>query len=128
MSESSRPVPGSIGWRDLTVPSDLTPTVRDFYTSVVGWTVQEVEMDGYSDYAMLDASGAPVAGVCHARGSNASMPPHWILYVHVDDLDASVARALEGGGRLVVPERSMGEARFAVVADPAGAMLGLYQA
>ena len=85
-------------------------------------------MGGYSDYAMLDASGAPVAGVCHAQGVNESMPPQWVLYVHVEDLDRSVREALESGGQVVVPERSMGESRFAVVRDPAGAVIGLYQA
>lgn len=128
MSDQDQPVLGSIGWRDLTVPPQQTAAVRDFYTEVVGWKVHEVEMDGYADYAMLDANGAPVAGVCHAQGPNASMPPQWLLYVHIADLDASIAKALASGGRLVVPERTMGQARFAVVADPAGAMIGLYQA
>jgi predicted enzyme related to lactoylglutathione lyase len=127
MDQSEPPVAGTIGWRDLTVAPHLTDAVRDFYRDVVGWTVHEVQMDDYVDYAMLDATGAPVAGVCHARGVNAGMPPQWILYVHVADLDASLARVEAAGGRVVVPERPLGDARFAVVADPSDAVVGLYQ-
>ena len=57
---------------DLTVPD--ADAVRDFYKAVVGWGVQDVDMGGYSDYAMTHpATGQPVAGVCHARGVNAGL-------------------------------------------------------
>ncbi|MEO0649143.1 MAG: VOC family protein [Planctomycetota bacterium] len=128
MSDQEQPVLGSIGWRDLTVPPEETAAVRDFYAAVAGWTIHEVDMGGYADYAMLDASGQPAAGVCHAQGVNATMPPQWILYVHIADLDASLAQVTANGGKVIVPERSMGDARFAVIQDPAGAMIGLYQA
>jgi predicted enzyme related to lactoylglutathione lyase len=128
MTQSEAPVPGSIGWRDLTVDPAQAAAVRDFYCAVLGWTVEEIDMGGYSDFAMLDGAGRPVAGICHARGSNAGMPPQWILYVHVQDLDAALEAAAAAGGRVVVPERSLGEARFAVAEDPSGAVVGLYQA
>jgi len=61
---------GRISWLDLTVP-DASPT-RDFYRQVVGWSVQDVEMEDagerYADYNMLGDDGNPAAGVCHARG------------------------------------------------------------
>lgn len=116
---------GGVAWVDLTV--DDADGVRDFYMAVTGWTPHEVSMGDYADYAMLDAQGQPVAGVCHARGSNADLPATWLVYVTVADLDAAVATVEEKGGRVVVAPRSMGADRMAVVSDPAGGTLALYQ-
>jgi hypothetical protein len=61
---------GRVGWVDLTVGD--ASGVRDFYAKVAGWKPAEVGMGDYSDFNMLDAAGRPAAGVCHARGVNAS--------------------------------------------------------
>ena len=118
-------VPGDIGWLDLTVED--ADSIRDFYAEVVGWTPQEVSMGEYADYSMLNADADGVAGVCHARGSNAGLPPVWLAYAVVDDIDTSVSRAEALGGELVSPVRSVGEDRMAVIRDPGGAALALYQ-
>lgn len=126
MSESEKPPVGAVAWRDLTVPD--AERIRDFYRSVVGWRVQPVEMDGYSDFAMVvPATGEGVAGICHARGPNADMPPQWIVYIIVEDLDASMERCRASGGEVVSGPRDMGGARFCVIRDPAGAVAALYQ-
>jgi predicted enzyme related to lactoylglutathione lyase len=126
-SEQQRPRLGTIGWVDLTVRD--AEAVRDFYRAVVGWRASEVAMGEYTDYAMHPVEGEPpVAGVCHARGVNAALPPAWLIYLVVADLDRSLAECLARGGKVVVPARSLGEARYAVIADPAGAVAALYQA
>jgi predicted enzyme related to lactoylglutathione lyase len=85
---------GSIGWIDLTVPN--AESLRDFYQNVTGWAPSTVDMGGYNDFCMHPSPGAdPVAGICHARGKNATIPPQWIIYITVDDLDESVRRCCE---------------------------------
>lgn len=117
---------GRIGWVDLTVED--AETVRDFYKSVVGFESSPVDMGGYSDFNMLPRGSAePVAGVCHARGSNAGLPPVWMVYFTVQDVAASAARCEELGGQLLVPPRGAGGGRYCVVRDPAGAVCALYQ-
>lgn len=116
---------GQITWNDLTV-ADAEP-IRKFYESVVGWKSSPVEMEEYSDYSMTDAAGNVVAGVCHARGENANIPSCWLMYVSVHDLDHSVAKCLESGGDVIDGPRSTGGARIAVIRDPAGAVLALYE-
>jgi hypothetical protein len=116
--------PGAIVWADLTVKD--ASRVRDFYAAVTGWRFEPVAMGGYDDFNMLPPGGeGPVAGVCHARGPNAGLPPQWLIYVAVADLDASTRRCVELGGTLVDGPRSMGEKRFCVIRDPAGAHIGL---
>lgn len=128
MSAASTPPVGSIGWADLTVP-DASP-LRDFYSSVVGWNVDPVDMGGYQDFCMQRPDdGAATAGICHARGPNAGLPPQWLVYFTVADLDASIARCAERGGKILVPPRQMGsQGRFCVIVDPAGAICALWQA
>ncbi|HEX7707070.1 MAG TPA: VOC family protein [Thermoanaerobaculia bacterium] len=120
-------VAGTIAWADLTVEN--AEDVRDFYTRVVGWGSEGVDMGGYSDFCMTSPEGGPpVAGICHARKGNAGLPAVWLMYVTVTDIDTSVAACEELGGRLLSPIRSYGEgARYCVIEDPAGAALALFQ-
>ncbi len=122
------PRPGTIGWVDLTVPD--AAAVRDFYGAVAGWSSMDVEMGGYQDYAMLPAGGdAPAAGICHARGVNAGIPAQWLVYITVEDLDASVRACEERGGAVVHGPRNLGShGRMVVIRDPAGAVCALHQA
>lgn len=119
---------GCISWLDLTV-SDAAAT-RDFYRQVVGWSVQEVEMEEagkrYADYNMLGDDGSPAAGVCHARGVNLGLPHVWMIYLPVGDLAESVRRVQEGGGRVIKATRGTdGQYAYAAVQDPVGACLAL---
>ncbi len=117
--------PGTIVWTDLTVAD--ARGVRDFYRDVVGWEPAGVDMGGYEDYNMVVPGGAPVAGVCHARGANADLPPQWLVYILVEDLDEALAACEAGGGAVAAGPRDMGADRMAVIRDPAGAVCALYQ-
>ena len=124
MGEWRLPKVGVVAWQDLTVPD--AEKLRDFYAAVVGWRPEPVEMTGYSDYNMaVPSTGEPAAGVCHARGANAKLPPQWLIYVVVEDLDASLKACIAGRGAVVDGPRGMGEQVFAVIRDPAGAYIGL---
>ena len=84
---------GKIGWVDLTVAS--AEELRDFYARVTGWRPQPVSMGDYSDFTMMLPTGAePVAGICHARGTNAGLPPQWLIY-RLLDVSGSDAPNLE---------------------------------
>ncbi len=128
MSEQSKPEPGSLSWFDLTVPD--AEQVRDFYSKVIGWKFQPVPMeDGkYDDYNMiLPKSGTPVTGVCHTRGVNADLPPQWMLYFTVEDLDKSIEECKLSGGKVVAGPKDMGKfGRYCVIEDPAGAVCALF--
>lgn len=116
---------GAITWFDLTVKN--APKVRDFYRKVVGWKSSPVNMGGYEDFCMnTPADGKTVAGICHARGENAALPPQWLLYITVADLDVSLKKCRAAGGKVLIKARSLGEGRMAVIQDPAGAVAALF--
>lgn len=117
---------GKIVWTDLTVSN--AEQIRDFYSSVVGWSYNNHPMGEYNDYEMkTSATEEVVTGICHAQGTNANMPPVWIIYVTVQSIAHSLEQCLKNGGRVVDGPRTMGKAQFAVIQDPAGAMLGLIE-
>ncbi len=122
MSNERRYRPGEIVWQDLTVPN--AEKVSRFYERVAGW--KRSLHPGCDDYNMTPGdTDEPVAGVCYATGSNAAVPPQWLLYVTVEDVPKAAAVALEQGGRVLDGPRPMGGNQFCVVQDPAGAVIGL---
>ena len=96
-----------------------------FYKDVVGWGSQDTAPDMH--YTQLTVDGMGVAGLMpvpdHAKG----VPPCWMGYIHVEDIDAKVAELTAAGGMVHRPPFDVpGVIRIAVVADPQGAgfMLG----
>jgi predicted enzyme related to lactoylglutathione lyase len=127
MTDAAKPQPGSIVWTDLTVEN--AEELRDFYGKVVGWKPASIDMGEYSDFSMNSpATGEPVAGVCHARGTNAGLPPHWLVYITVADLDQSISTCKDLGGEVIVGPKGMGShGRYCVIRDPAGAVAALIE-
>lgn len=130
MSETPAPKFGTAGWMDLTVPN--ADEVRAFYERVLGWKSHPLDMGGYSDFVMMPPAPGPggetpVGGVCHARGPNADLPPVWMVYFLVEDLDASLREVEALGGKALTPVKTMGVSRYCVIRDPGGAACALYQ-
>ena len=118
---------GTVGWVDLTTAS--APELRDFYSAVVGWSSDAVDMGGYNDFCMFaPGSEQPVAGVCESRGVNEGLPRCWLVYFMVADVAKAVAEAERRGARVVRPAGPMGPmGRFAVIEDPLGAACALFE-
>ena len=115
---------GRIEWMDLTVRD--ASSIRNFYTSVVGWTSSEVEMGHYNDFNInLPDTGDTIAGVCHAKGSNANLPSQWLIYVRVESVARSAEQCKKMGGEVLEGPRRMGGSNFCVIKDPAGAVMAL---
>ncbi|MFT6093172.1 MAG: putative enzyme related to lactoylglutathione lyase [Pseudohongiellaceae bacterium] len=115
---------GKIEWLDLTV--DNATRVKDFYTKVVGWTSEGVSMGSYDDFNInLPGSKTTVAGICHARGSNANLPAQWLVYVRVANVAQSAIACEARGGKVIEGPRRMGSSNFVVIEDPEGAVMAL---
>jgi predicted enzyme related to lactoylglutathione lyase len=111
-------------WYEL-MTSDVRAAAA-FYSTVVGWQADHSD----PQYTLLKVGDAQVAGITgtpaelQARGA----PPAWSGYVLVDDVDATEARILALGGKVLFPGRDIPDVgRFAVVADPQGATFLLFK-
>ena len=117
---------GMASWMDLTVPN--AENVKDFYSKVVGWAPEPVDMGGYNDFSMNSKdSQEPVAGVSHKRGCNSDLPSQWLVYIAVENLEKSLESCLKSGGCVLTKVRELGNGKFAVIQDPAGAVLALFE-
>jgi predicted enzyme related to lactoylglutathione lyase len=115
---------GQIVWQDLTVKA--AGPIKDFYIRVVGWEARPHDMGAYHDFDLLPPGAQrPVTGICHARGANADLPPAWLVYISVADIEESAKRCRELGGKVIDGPRRMGTSQFCVIQDPAGAYSAL---
>lgn len=117
--------PGVIAWIDLTAQN--AEETRAFYEKVAGWKSKPVPMGEYDDYCMDASDGQTIAGICHARGENTGLPQAWLVYINVVDLDLSLKACQASGGKVLNGPRQIGNARCAVIEDPAGAFAALYE-
>jgi len=115
---------GRIEWLDLTVHDGRR--LRDFYSAVVGWKGEDVDMGMYSDYNMnLPETGETIAGICHARGQNAHLPSQWLVYVRVASVHEAAETCRNKGGQILDGPKRMGSSDICVIQDPAGAVMAL---
>src|SRR5262245_26139844 len=89
----------------------------------MGWSVLDAPLPGAA-YALFAAGNAFVSGLMQLPEdmSKASVPPSWLGYVGVDDVDAAADRVAQLGGAVHVPPTDIpGISRFAIFTDPQGA-------
>lgn len=84
-------------------------------------------MGEYFDYSMKNAAGDVVTGICHKQGENNKIPSVWMPYVTIESLEKALEKALTMGGELIDGPKKIGNAQMAVIKDPSGAYITLYQ-
>lgn len=113
-------------WHEVMVPNPSASPA--FYSPITGWGTRKFD-DGM-DYTMWTVDDAPVGGLMALPQELASqgVPPHWLHYIGVQDVDATAARAQQLGGRITMPPTDIPDVgRFAVILDPQGAVFAIYK-
>ncbi len=115
-----------LGTRDL-------EKAKEFYGTVFGWTLDRAEgAPPDAPYFMWQVEGQRwEEGLAGAMDMTeelpAEVPPHWMVYFAIEDLDAAVAKTKAGGGQVTLPPLEIPVGRLGVIADPQGAALGLIE-
>jgi uncharacterized protein len=117
---------GVFAWDELI--SDDVEASKRYYTSVVGWTTDEMDMGDFV-YTIFkrreDDRGS--AGLL-PKQEGIQMPNAWLTYLVADDVDATVTKAEQLGGTVYQPGFDVeGVGRIAVLGDPTGAAFGLFK-
>ncbi len=116
--------PGIFSWNEL-MTRDAAASAK-FYTALFGWSREDMDMQG-NTYSMFKSGERPVGGMFMLPPDAESMPGMWMAYVTVENLEASVARAKELGAKVHKDITTIQMGRFAIIADPEGAVVGLWQ-
>ena len=116
---------GDICWNELMTPDAVA--AGKFYGTLFGWTVATTPMGPFI-YHTLKQGGKDFGGIMAMQGPQwAGVPTHWMMYVAVDDVDATCKKITELGGKVCVPPTDIPPGRFAVVSDPQGATFSLFK-
>jgi uncharacterized protein len=122
MSERTSYPPGTFSWADLAT-TDLAGA-KAFYEQLFGWEFEDMPVGESGVYSMASKDGLHVA----AASEFADQPPHWNNYVTVTNVDDAAAQATEAGGTVVAePFDVLTAGRMAIVQDPTGALLAVWQ-
>ncbi len=117
---------GDFVWYELST-NDLAGAIK-FYGGVVGWDSQKFEGTGGPLYWIWTAGGKGIGGLMALtdESKKVSAGPNWVGYVHVDDVDAMIKKAVALGATTCVPPHDIPTVgRIAVFADPQGAVLAM---
>jgi uncharacterized protein len=121
MPERTSHPPGAFSWAELTT-SD-TDAAKAFYTEIFAWGYDDMPVGDDQVYSMARLEGKHVAALYAS-----DQPPHWNNYVTVASVDETAARVAGLDGTVLAePFDVMDAGRSAVVADPAGGALFLWE-
>ena len=125
MPETTSFPPGTPSWADHL--SHNGQAAKDFYTSLFGWTYDDHPAGPDMVYTMFSHNGMAACASAEAGPGQENLPPHWSVYVTVDDLEAATERAKAAGGTVVFdPCDVMDVGRMAIIQDKEGAFLRLW--
>lgn len=120
---------GNFCWVELATSDQAA--AKDFYTRLFGWTVNEIPMGPTDSYTIFELDGLAAAAAYTMQPAQRSggIPSHWMMYIAVDNVDASAARAAQLGGEVIDQPMDVFDAgRMAVIRDPTGGVFALWQA
>ncbi|MPZ26220.1 MAG: VOC family protein [Micromonosporaceae bacterium] len=122
--------PGTLTWNELATGD--VPAATRFYQDLFGWTVTEIDTGGGPRYWTIAHDGAAAGrngGVRELPPEQApgGVPPHWLPYFAVESVAASQTTAGRLGGQTLVPPIQVPSGTFAVLSDPQGAALAIYE-
>ena len=115
--------PGTVCWTELGTTDPAA--ARPFYHALFGWDAADVPMpEGMGTYTLLQQDGRDTGGIYEltAEQQTHHVPPHWLLYTAVEDVDAVADATRANGGAVVAPPMDVPNVgRMAVLQDPEGA-------
>ena len=102
---------------------------KEFYTKLFGWSFTDSPMgEGLGDYTMLKLDGKEIGALYQLDEQMQGIPPHWATYVAVESADQMSAKAAELGGEPLCPPFDVfTHGRMAIIKDPTGATINLWE-
>jgi predicted enzyme related to lactoylglutathione lyase len=117
---------GAFCWMELLTPD--TKGAGEFYGSIFGWELKPGRPGALGDYWTYRKAGHAVAGMVE-RPAGADYPTRWLPYVQVEGLAEIAVRAARHGGSVLLPVTPIqDEGQFAILRDPSGAVIGIFEA
>jgi uncharacterized protein len=120
-------VDGTLCWADLSTPDQARS--GKFYSDLFGWKLTgDTDDDPPSGYVHIQNGEDYIGGISPAAHRDPRTPPHWLPYFQTSNCDATATRAKQLGAKFYLEPMTMENVgRFAVLADPQGAVFAIFQ-
>lgn len=117
---------GEVAWIEC-ASADVEAT-KAHYARVCGWTYDGMEMPQGGTYWVAKVGDRMIAGIMSKDVIPYNVPPHWLVYLEVKDIEAAMTDVTASGGKVVrEPFDVPGVGQIAIVDEPSGATIGLLE-
>ncbi len=116
---------GTFCWNEL-MTGDVTKA-KEFYTKLLGWEAAEMPMGDFT-YTVFKTGDTDAGGMMAITPEMGDVPPHWMSYIKVEDVDATAAKVKELGGKIIVPPTEIPNVgHFCTLFDPTGPAISIFK-
>lgn len=122
----TKPKLGEFCWNELATPD--VQAAKDFYGQLLGWKFTDHDM-GDTSYTMIQKDDGEFGGMWRIPTDQQNqIPPHWMSYILVEDIQSTLKKAKELGAEVKMPITQVGEmGSFIIVVDPTGAHIAFWE-
>jgi len=119
--------PGDFCWNELGTRG--AAAAKRFYAQLFGWGMQDLPMGPGFTYTLIQIDGKDVGGLYDLQGAQfEGVPPHWLTYIAVEDVDQSAQQGASLGGTVLQPPMDVPNVgRMAFLKDPQGAAFAIFK-
>jgi uncharacterized protein len=115
--------PGAVSWTELNTSDP--EAAKKFYGTLFGWTFQQFPM-AKMQYDVISVGDRQIGGIMKIPKEASNMPPAWMSYVTVENVDEMAKNAKELGAKIMMPPQDIPEVgRFCIFQDPQGAVIAV---
>jgi predicted enzyme related to lactoylglutathione lyase len=113
-------------WSELSTPD--VKAAKEFYGKILGWEFEDHDIEGIT-YTMIKTQDKEFGGMWQIPNDKKNeIPPHWMGYICVENLEKTLKQAQELGATVKMPITKAGEAGiFAIICDPTGAHIAFWE-
>lgn len=116
---------GEFCWNELMTPN--TQQAKTFYCDLFGWQTVEHNVNQMT-YTLFQKGEKGIGGMLQIPEAQKEIPPHWMSYISVENVDTMVKKATQLGAHIKMPVTDIGDfGRIAVLEDPTGACFALWE-
>ncbi|NLT52149.1 MAG: VOC family protein [Ignavibacteria bacterium] len=129
MSGSITKKTSTFGWVEM--GAENLDKAKQFYETVFGWTGTIAKSNSPMPYAVMNNNNGVTSGIYQLTEEMKmnKIPPHWLAYIYVNNVNNTLELAVKSGGKIIQPAFDVDRVgRMAVVSDPSGAVLAIWEA
>ncbi|MFT4058071.1 MAG: VOC family protein [Legionella sp.] len=120
------PSKGQFCWNELA--TNDVQRAKEFYSKLLDWEFKEIKSDDMT-YTLIRSGNKECGGIWQIpNDQKANIPPHWMAYILVDNVQKTLEQAKKHGATEVKGVTQAGDmGHLAIIMDPTGAHIAFWE-